>query len=591
METILDTLQKAFISAVEHAYDDISNLDVIIDVTESKEASHGHYQCNAAMKLARFVNQAPLTVAQTIVDSLKQLYKTEKPFFSKVHVAKPGFINIYLDDDFICKQLLMLAKQGVFLDRMTLKAKDKELILLDYSSPNVAKAMHVGHLRSTVIGDCMANLFTFLGHEVLRVNHIGDWGTSFGILLALIKEKDIETKLDNYDIFDLTDFYQEGRAKFEENKIFKKMSHDCLVKLQYGDKACLSIWQKLVSISLKNFQAIYALLDVKLVTKGESSYARDLPQIIDDFSDKKLVTSSDGAVCVFLDGFVNRVGEALPLIIQKSDKGYNYTTTDLAAIKYRLQVLHCKRVIYVTDLGQSLHFSMLFKAAEKVGYHFPEKEKVQHLGFGLVLNKDGKKMKTRSGQSIPLIQLIEQAIAKAQSIISLRKPDVSREEKKHLADALGVNAIKYADLSTNRVKDYVYDPDKMLAFEGNTAGFLMYAYVRMLSIMRQADFSFDQADPQGLLETSFTVVDQHETSLLLQILQFPEILKRSSDRLMPHMLTDYLYQLAAAFNVFFRDCRVVGHENEKSRLVICFITSRVILNGMKILGFTIVNKM
>jgi arginyl-tRNA synthetase len=451
--------------------------------------------------------------------------------------------------------------------------------------------MHVGHLRSTIIGDCIARILEYLDYQVVRVNHIGDWGTQFGMLIAYLK---LNNKLSNnnnitdgLNLANLIKYYQSAKQLFDQDQEFKKTAQTEVVALQRHDTESIAIWQKICNISAENYRKIYRLLDINITDKGESFYHEMLPKIINDFSSQGLITESDGAKCVYLPGFVGRDNNPLPLMIQKSDGGYNYATTDLAAVKYRIQEEQADWLIYVTDSGQSLHFKMLLAAATQVGYLNEQKTKFSHVPFGLVLRSDGKKFKTREGDTEKLIDLINNAINTAKNILLAREEQFTNQELNSLANKLGINAIKYADLANNRNSNYVFDYDKMLQFNGNTAAFLSYAYVRINSIKHKIGVVVNNL----INSLEFKITNQHERNLALRICKFQEVLLATAEELLPNRLTDYLYLLAEEFHAFFHHCKVAGSESQNNRLLLCEATANIIKLGFSLLGLQIIDKM
>lgn len=587
MKSIQSQLEKKIIEAINSSFP--QNRDQLnstqIEVVQSTQEQFGHYQCNSAMKLSKPLQQNPRKIAEEIVKHLEKTIEG-RPFISSVDIAGPGFINIRIDATYLekaTKAILTEGHLGIDLP------KHRQRIVIDFSCPNVAKEMHVGHLRSTIIGDCLARLFEFLGHDVLRLNHIGDWGTAFGMLIAYMKENAplvLEGKQPT-DLLHLMNWYRASKKQFDVDPNFKKRSQLEVVALQGGDPTSLHAWEIICEISRKAYQEIYDLLDIHTTERGESFYNDMLPGLVADLEKKGLIQISDGAKCIFVEGFINREGEPLPLMLQKSDGGYNYDTTDMAALRHRTQVEKADRIIYVTDAGQSLHFQMVFKAGEMAGYLDPKKVKVDHVPFGLVLGPDGKKFKTRSGETERLMDLLVTAINEAEKILIERSPEMDPEERRTLAKSLGIGAVKYADLSAHRTGDYVFSYERMLRFEGNTAAFLMYAYVRTAGIKRKV-----KIDPNDILSTTeITLEHPSEIALALQLAQFGEALELVSRDLLPNRLTDYLYTLAEKFNAFFRDCRVEGSPQQNSRLLLCEATARIIHEGLDILGVKSVEKM
>lgn len=556
-----------------------------VEVTQSSQPQFGHYQCNNALKIAKALKANPREVAIRLIEHFETSFEGV-PFIDKLDVAGPGFINITLSTEYLGRRL-----QNALLDaRMGVPLPDKcQKIIVEFSSPNIAKELHVGHIRSTIIGDALARLFEFLGHDVLRLNHVGDWGTQFGMLITYMQQHvpDVLTGKCSTDLSELLQWYKASKKIFDEDAQFKKKAQLRVVELQKGDLDTLNAWRMICAISRTAFQEIYDLLDVHLMERGESFYNPYLPKVVEDLENKNLITISDGAKCVFLEGFQNRDGSALPMIVQKSDGGYNYDTTDMAAMWHRVFIEKADRIIIVTDAGQSLHFAMLFKAAREVGYIDPNKVQVDHVPFGVVLGADGKKFKTRSGETEKLIDLLMEAVHKAEEIMRERLPDLSDDEIHRVSRILGIDAVKYADLSCHRVKDYVFSYDRMLKFEGNTAAFLLYAYVRIEGIKRKVGKDIEEI----LQAAHITLEHATEIDLSLHLCQFGETLEIMSRDLLPNRLTDYLYILAEKFHAFFRDCRVDGSPQEGSRLLLCEAARRILSQGLSILGLKTLDRM
>lgn len=554
---------------------------VPLEITKSTQDKFGHYQFNSAMRLSKPVAEPPRAIAEKISGNVECGSVIEK-----MEIAGPGFINITLSSSYLSSFVDVIArdvKAGIE------KPAPSQRIVIDFSSPNIAKELHVGHLRSTIIGDCLARLFEFLGHDVLRLNHIGDWGTQFGMLIAYMKDTVPEAfqNPEGYSLEDLMGWYKKAKARFDEDEAFKTTSQKEVGRLQGGDLSSLKAWQAICNISKQSYLEIYRLLGIRIEDRGESFYNPFLKDVVEKLTQKGLVSESDGALCIFMKGFTNREGEPLPLIIQKTDGGYNYATTDLAAIRHRIEVERAERIIYVTDAGQSGHFKMIFQAAEEAGWLDPKKTRVDHVPFGLVLGPDGKKFKTRSGETERLIDLITTAIEKAYLIVSERQPEMTEEEKRSLAQKLGVSAIKYADLSCHRTGDYTFSYDRMLRFEGNTASYLLYSFVRIQGIKKKVG-----KDTEEILRGGKSALKHpSELALGLHLAQFGEVLDQMASDLLPNQLTEYLYQLAEKFNAFFRDCRVEGSPEESERLILVVATERVLKAGLKILGIDTVEKM
>lgn len=578
MENLTEALQKQATDILKKMVGDQAP---IADVTQSTNEQFGHYQCNSAMKVAKELKTNPRKVAEEIVE------KWEKDgVIEKLEVAGPGFINITLAKEFLSKELTQVASDLRLGVPPLTKIKK---VIVEFSSPNVAKELHVGHLRSTIIGESLARLFEFLGHDVLRLNHIGDWGTQFGMLITYLKENEPDVLAGNQetDLASLMNWYRESKKVFDADPEFKKRAQLQVVSLQGGEKEALAAWEKIREISRKGFQEIYDFLDVKITERGESFYNEMLPKVVEDYEKKGVIEVSDGAKCVFLEGFKAKDGTSLPVILQKSDGGFNYATTDTAALLQRVTVEKADRIIYVVDAGQQLHFQMVFAAAAKAGYYDPKKVQVEHVPFGVVLGADGKKFKTRSGETEKLIDLLKEAVRRAKTLLKERVQEANEEELDELAQILGVDAVKYADLSCHRVKDYVFSYDRMLNFEGNTAAYLLYSYVRIQGIKRKVN-----KDINALFATTPIKLDHPtEVALGLKLRQFGETLAHMDRDLLPNRLSDYLYDLAEKFHAFFRDCRVEGAPEESSRLVLCELTGRILKQGLYILGLKTMDRM
>ncbi len=582
---LIDFLQNRLTEAILKTFEEKLSSDLAIaDVAVCQDENFGHYQCNSSLKLSKILKENPRKIAQEIISNLNVL-EDEQEIFSKINIAGPGFINLTLSSEF----LSTLLNRNLKDPKLGAKKIDKpQTIVVEFSSPNIAKELHVGHLRSTIIGDSIARLFEFLGHRVIRLNHIGDWGTQFGMLINYLKkyQQKILSGEKTTDLTTLTQWYKEARKLFDSDLTFKKESQLEVVNLQSGDTQALRAWKIICDISRVAFEEIYSLLDIKLIERGESFYNDDLPLIVKDLEKKGLIEISGGAKCVFIEGFKNREGNPLPVIVQKSDGGFNYDTTDIAAFKHRCQVEEADRIIIVTDSGQSLHFEMLYPLVVKAKYLDPNKTKFDHVTFGVVLGEDKKKFKTREGETTKLIDLLDKAIHHAKKILKERLK-IDTKELNENAKNLGLSAIKYADLSNHRLKDYIFSYDKMLSLEGNTAAFLFYSYVRILSIKRKALENIDKL----LTTTPIDVKHPSEISLAVHLIRFAEVLELMSRDLLPNRLTDYLYELATKFNIFFRDCQVIGTAEQDCRLVICHLTQNVLKAGFDILGLKPLNRM
>ncbi len=579
MQTLLHILQERFTKATQHAFPDLSLAESNADMAPCNQEGFGHYQCNSSMRLSKILKKSPREIALKISGALD---KHTKEMCEKIEIAGPGFLNITLSGRFLSHEIEQLLKDPLL---GATPPSGRLKIVIDFSSPNVAKELHVGHIRSTIIGDCLARLFEFLGCDVLRLNHIGDWGTQFGMLITYMKEHapKVLSGHEKTELGSLMHWYRDAKKQFDEDPAFKNRSQQEVVRLQSGDKEALHAWKIICDISKRAFQEIYDLLDVKIIERGESYYNPLLPGVVEELEQKGLVTISNGAKCIFLEGFFNREGQPLPLMVQKSDGGYNYDTTDMAALRQRVFEEKADRIIILTDNGQSVHFQMVFKAGELAGWVDPAKVQLDHVGFGLVLGPDGKKFKTRSGETEKLIDLLIEGIEKARAVIRERLPEDSQKEIDHLARVIGIDAIKYADLSCHRTKDYTFSYDRMLRFEGNTAVFLLYAYVRINGIQRKT--GTDGA------KTGVALQHPSEIALGLHLRRFGETLELMARDLLPNRLTDYLYELAEKFNAFYRDCRVDGTPEEKSRLILCHAAARILKQGLEILGLKTVDHM
>ncbi len=581
MRSLVQELSEHCASAIQRAFPDVAIDPTIYQVSPSKDARFGDYQCNGAMALARQLKRNPQDIAREIVNHLEVSHICEPP-----EIAGAGFINFRLKTSYLATTLAQIHRDprlGI------VPTPNPQKIVVDFSSPNIAKEMHVGHLRSTIIGDCIARILEFLGHEVLRLNHVGDWGTQFGMLITYLKEVYPQALVESnvLALGDLVEFYRRAKQRFDEDADFRERARLAVVDLQSGEPVATKAWQLLCAQSRQEFQKIYDILDIQLTERGESFYNPYLPQVISDLEAVGLLEVDQGAKCVFLEGFSNKAGERLPLIVQKSDGGYNYATTDLAALRYRITVDGAQRIIYVTDAGQAGHFEQVFQVARRAGW-IPEGVSVVHVPFGLVLGEDGKKFKTRSGDTVPLKTLIETAIAKAYADINQRNPEMDEEHKKHIAQVIGISAIKYADLSQNRISNYIFSYDKMLSLQGNTAPYLLYAYVRVRGIGRKGEIDFQELALDELLLTTDT-----EIILAKHLLQFAEVINAVAEDLFPNRLCQYLYELSQKFNQFFEQCPILQAETPQrlSRLVLADLCARTLRLGLSLLGIKVLERM
>ncbi|MEZ2226272.1 MAG: arginine--tRNA ligase [Microcoleus sp.] len=555
-------------------------------LTAASNPNFGDFQCNAAMSLGKKLGKPPRAIAQTIIENLDIADICEAP-----EIAGPGFINLKLKPAYLEAQVRAMAIDS----RLGIAPTETpQKVAIDFSSPNIAKEMHVGHLRSTIIGDAIARILEFLGHDVIRINHIGDWGTQFGMLIAYLREVHPEalTTADSLDLGDLVAFYRQAKQRFDADETFKETARQEVVKLQAGAEDTRRAWKLLCDQSRREFQVIYNLLDIKLTERGESFYNPLLPAVVEDLTNLGLLVESDGAKCVFVDGFTNKEGEPLPLIVQKTDGGYNYATTDLAAIRYRIKEDGAKRIIYVTDSGQANHFAQVFAVARKANW-IPEDVEIVHVPFGLVCGEDGKRLKTRSGDAVRLQDLLDEAIVRTRADLETRLVAEERQETEefitNVSEVVGLSAVKYADLSQNRASNYVFSYDKMLALQGNTAPYMLYAYVRVQGIRRKGGIDFDN------LDAGAKVILQSDAELVLakHLLQLNEVLGSVDGDLLPNRICQYLFELSQKFNQFFEQCPVLKAEEplRSSRLVLCDLTARTLKLGLGLLGIQVLERM
>lgn len=546
----------------------------------------GDYQANVAMSLAKRLGQQPRAIAQQIMENLQIDDLCEAPA-----IAGPGFINLTLKPSYLQAQLTEMASDS----RLGIPpVKNPKKVIVDFSSPNIAKEMHVGHLRSTIIGDSICRILEFQGHDVLRLNHVGDWGTQFGMLITYLREVAPEalTTADALDLGDLVAFYKKAKQRFDEDPEFQEKSRQEVVRLQSGAEDTLKAWRLLCDQSRREFQIIYDLLDIHITERGESFYNPLLPQVVEDLEKAGLLVEDQGAKCVFLEGFTNREGNPLPLIIQKSDGGYNYATTDLAAVRQRVKQEHADRLIYITDVGQASHFAQVFQVARRAAW-IPDTVEIVHVPFGLVQGEDGKKLKTRSGDTVRLRDLLDEAVDRAKADLETQLTNDDRHETEdfinHVAKTVGISAVKYADLSQNRTSNYIFSFDKMLALRGNTAPYMLYAYARIQGISRKGDIDFNQ------LGSNIQLVLEHEAELALAkyLLQFSTVLSEVEQDLFPNQLCDYLFQLSQKYNVFYDRVPVLQAEEpaRTSRLVLCDLTARTLKLGLSLLGIQVLERM
>jgi arginyl-tRNA synthetase len=587
MASIQDTLRTRLQAALAAAFGaDYGSMDPVLGVTTNPK--FGDYQANIALPLAKQVSLSPREVAGQIVAQLQLDDLCEAP-----EIAGPGFINLTLKPAFLEEQLKAIAQDP----RLGIPVVSQpQRVVVDYPSPNIAKEMHVGHLRPAVLGECFARVLEFLGHDVLRVSHVGDWGTPFGMLIAHLRST-YPTALDAgsaVSLGDLSTFYREAKQRFDGDRAFQDAARQAVVQLQAGDAETLKAWQVVCNLSKRSYRVIYDLMGVssEICDRGESFYNPMLPDVISALDGTGLLVEDRGAQCVFLEGYTNKAGEPLPMIVQKSDGGYNYATTDLAAIRYRIQQDKADRLVYTTDVGQSNHFAQVFQVVRRAGW-VPDTVELFHAPFGLVLGEDGKRIKTRSGDTVPLRDLLEEAIARTRADIQQRFETEGRAESDEFvedaAKTIGIGAVKYADLSQNRTSNYIFSYDKMLALQGNTAPYMLYAYVRVRGISRKGNIDFEHLAS----DIPLSLEEDAELVLLKHILQMADVIEQVSQDLMPNRLCQYLFELSQKFNQFYDRCSVLDapEPQRTTRLLLCDTTARTLKLGLSLLGISVLERM
>jgi arginyl-tRNA synthetase len=589
----VETLEKRISTAMAKA---AGQKDCVALVKPATDPKFGDYQVNGVMPLAKSLKKNPRQLAEEVLENVDLSDICEQP-----EIAGPGFINLRLKPDFLAGSLLQINADQQ--NRLGVeKAADPKTIVVDFSCPNIAKPMHVGHLRSTIIGDCICRTLEFLGHKVIRQNHIGDWGTQFGMLVAFIERKMLQAvKGDVVGVLPSTlaefeTFYKQASELFDTDENFKSESHAAVVGLHSGDKKWIGRWEKLVAESEKHYQEIYDELNTTLKfehTCGESFYRDMLADVVKELQDKGCAEESDGAVCVFPPGFKNKQGDPLPFIIQKSDGAYLYATTDLAAIRYRVGKLKADKIVYVTDARQKLHFEMLFAVGRLAGCA-PENIELVHVMFGSVQGQDGKPLKTREGENVKLKDLLDEAVQRAKTVVEEKNPDLSAEKKNEIAKAVGIGAVKYADYSNNRTSDYIFSFDKMLAMDGNTAPYMQYAYARIKSIERKAQSREVDVETELAGIKSLNLTEPAELDLAKHLIRYGEAIQSAAADYRPNYLTGYLYELAQKFSSFYTDCPVLKAPPDKrpTRLLLCDLTRKTIKQGLsELLGIEVVEQM
>jgi arginyl-tRNA synthetase len=544
-------------------------------IAESKNPQFGDYQANGAMAAAKALKMPPRELAELIAAALDLTGP-----IARAEVAGPGFINLHINKHWLAEALSAPAAAEA--------PRQVETVVIDYSGPNLAKEMHVGHLRSTIIGDCVARVLAFLGHRVIRQNHVGDWGTQFGMLIAHLESRTTEGA--PLALGDLEQFYQAAKLRFDAEPDFAERARDYVVRLQGGDEKMLALWAEFRRLSLAHSQAIYQKLAVSLTAddvRGESAYNAELAPLVKDLQDQGLAVTDAGAQVVFLTELANKKGEPSPVIVQKADGGYLYATTDLAALCYRAQVLKADRVLYFIDARQSLHMQQVFTLAKKAGWVKPAL-KLEHLAFGTMLGSDGKPFKTRTGGTVKLADLLDEAVERALATVRQKNPALSDAQLRQVAETVGIGAVKYADLCKTRTLDYLFSWESMLSFEGNTGPYLQYAYTRIQSVKRKA---------QSLGKTAgkLQLDDPHEMALALKVAQFHEVVQQVADDCLPHLLCTYLYDLASLFSRFYEACPILRDDTPlascQSRLQLCERVSTTLASGLELLGIAVLEQM
>jgi arginyl-tRNA synthetase len=612
MKPVIEILEERISAAMMRATGGQKAPAIVRPTTDPK---FGDYQANGVMALAKKVQIDPRQLAELIIKTLDINDICEKP-----EIAGPGFINLRLKPGFVAANLLQINKDA---DRLGIeKTLRPQTVVADFSGPNIAKQMHVGHLRSTIIGDCICRLLEFEGYKVIRQNHIGDWGTQFGMLIQQVFEGRMAAASEgvgigkpysegNFLVSDTEELYRKAKMRDDSEPQFAQKAREWVVKLQNGYTDAVAFWGSIVRASLAECQEMYDKVGVKLTkdnVRGESFYKDMLPDVVAELKKKKLAVESDGAICVFPPGFKDKDGKPLPVIIQKSDGAYLYATTDLAAIRYRVNELKADKIIYITDSRQQLHFQMVFAVAKMAGWDVKQmtedgrqktedrgrKTEFVHVTFGSVLGEDGKPLKTREGENVKLKELLNEAVERAKAIVEEKNPDLPEEQKDRIAKAVGIGAVKYADYSNNRTSDYVFSFDKMLAMDGNTAPYMQYAYARVQSIKDKGKEREIEADKEitGLQVISLT--ESSELDLAKHLIRYNEAIEAATADYRPNYLTSYLYELAQKFSVFYTNCPVLGADPNirPTRLLLCDLTARTIKHGLsELLGIEVVEQM
>ncbi|PHR64088.1 MAG: arginine--tRNA ligase [Idiomarina sp.] len=580
MKEQLESLLGAAVATLQQQGTLPADVQPRIQLDRPRDKSHGDFATNLAMMLAKPAQMNPRALAEAIIAAIP-----ENQLLAQCDIAGPGFINFTISQQQLLDQLeRAYSDVNVGIE----PAAETKTVVIDYSSPNLAKEMHVGHLRSAIIGDAVARVEELLGHKVIRQNHVGDWGTQFGMLLAHMEELDNDEL--GMELSNLETFYKAAKKRFDESEEFAKRARELVVALQSGEPKCRALWQQFIDVSLSHCQEVYDRLGVKLTradVMAESAYNDDLAQVVEDLRAQGLLVEDQGAQCVFLDEFKNKDGESLPVIVQKSGGGYLYATTDLAAVRYRQNVLKGDHLMYFVDQRQGLHFQQIFTLARKAGFA-REDLQMDHYGFGTVMGKDGRPYKSRDGGVTKLADLLDEAEKRALELVQQKNGALSEAEQAHVAKVVGISSVKYADLSKNRTSDYIFDWDTMLSFEGNTAPYLLYAYTRVNSVFSKAGVNPEQID------APFVLNDEREINLANTLVRFNEVVHSVADKAMPHFLCGYLYDVAGAFSSFYEACPILQTEDanvRQSRLKLAALTAKTLRQGLELLGIPTLEKM
>ncbi len=553
-------------------------------IKASTKPKFGDYQANGIMGAAKKLKMKPHDLAEKVLAHIDDMVGIA----SKIEIAGPGFLNIYLSEDWLAEH----TEHALASERLDIDTIDNpQTVVIDYSGPNLAKEMHVGHLRSTIIGDAMARILDFQGHKVIPQNHVGDWGTQFGMLLTYMGELEGDSTELSKQLSNLEKFYQAAKVRFDKDEAFATQARENVVKLQAGDEDFLKLWKQFTDTSLSHCEAVYKDLNVRLTRDDvmpESAYNDDLANVVSDLDKQGMLTKDQGAQCVFMDEFKNKDDSITPMIVQKSDGGYLYATTDLAALRYRHNKLGMDRGLYVIDARQSLHLKQVFTAGKKASF-VPEETQLEHMAFGTMMGKDGTPFKTRDGGTVKLVDLLDEAQQRAFDLVTKKNPDLDEATRKSIAKTVGIGAVKYADLSKNRASDYIFNWDSMLSFEGNTAPYLQYAYARIQSVLRKIDGAENIDDSIGI-----ELLEPSERQLSSKLLQFEETLEVVAKEGTPNLLCNYLFELAGNFMTFYEACPIMKADFDDlkhSRLKLALLTANTLKTGLDLLGIDVMERM